>query len=102
MAGGYQDTVTLAAWPSPPRVSVRRRARRPEGMPRISATGAGAADFPALTAVTAPPGAGGRLMAGTWLAPRAAAAMREAAPGATRVSRPTLGTAIPSVFMAPM
>ena len=33
----------LAAWPSSPRVSVRRRARRPEGMPRISATGAGAA-----------------------------------------------------------
>ena len=34
--------------------------------------------------------------------PWAAAAMRAAAPGATRVSRPTLGMAIPSVFMAPM
>src|SRR5260370_4142392 len=102
MAGGYQETVMLAALPSSPRVSVRRRAWRPEGMPRISATGAGAAAFPALTAVTALPGAGGTLAAGAWAAPRSAAAMRAAAPGATRVSRPALGTAIPPVFMAPM
>ena len=38
----------LAGWPSSLWVSVRRRARRPEGMPRISVTGPGAA----VTAVT--------------------------------------------------
>src|SRR5437879_618990 len=102
MVGGYQETATLAAWPLSARVSVRRRARRPEGMPRISATGVDAATFPALTAVTALPGAGGTLAAGAWAVPWAAAAMRAAAPGATRVSRPTLGMAIPPVFMAPM
>src|ERR1700677_3064613 len=102
MAGGYQEMLMLAGWPLSARVSVRRRARRPEGMPRISATGPGAAAFPATAAVTAAPGAGGRLAAGVRAVPWAAAAMRAAAPGATMVSRPTLGMAMPSVFMAPM
>src|SRR5262249_9644689 len=107
MPGGDQETGMLAGWAPPSRGAGGGRARGPGGgrgvagdRPRGAARAAGA--LRAVAAVTSAPGAGGRLAAGARAMPWAAAAMRAAAPGATMVSRPGLGTASRSVFMAPM
>src|SRR6266542_3911527 len=102
MAGGYQAVVMEAGWPSALRVSVRRSARRPDGMPRIAATWAGAAARVAVTAVMVTLSSASGAESAVAAVPVEAAAMRAAAPGATMVSRPMLGMASPSVFSAPM